>query len=253
MNTTMDAITIDPEFRNHCPPLTEAERKLLLESLNQAGLLSPLIVWRHEGKTILVDGHNRHEILQELDRLDEIKTTELVFGARENALNWIIKNQLGRRNLAPDAAALLRGKLYIAQRIPVKERLFQAGVSANPGGVAKAQDCHSGSPEEFGSTADEIAEKTGVSARTIARDAKFAEAVNQLGITKEVMAGKEKRSRKEIIQAASPPRKAPPAKPERPLADILAKRWEAFIKDIPVTKHSELRLWLTQKLQSHAL
>ena len=135
----MNDITIDPEFRNHCPPLSVAEHQLLLESLNQAGLLSPLIVWKHEGKTILVDGHNRYEILQELDRLDEIKTTELVFGTRENALNWIIKNQLARRNLAPDAAALLRGKLYIAQRIPVKERLFQAGVSGNPTGKAKEQ------------------------------------------------------------------------------------------------------------------
>jgi len=55
--------------------------------------------------------------------------TELVFGTRENALNWIINMQLGRRNLSPEAAALLRGKLYTAQRIPVKDRLFQAGVS----------------------------------------------------------------------------------------------------------------------------
>ena len=57
-----------------------------------------------------MDGHNRYEILQELERLDEIQTTELVFGTRENALNWIINNQLGRRNLSPDAAALLRGE-----------------------------------------------------------------------------------------------------------------------------------------------
>ena len=92
------------------------------------------------------------------------------------------------------------------------------------------------------------------STATVKHDAKFAEAVIQLGITKEVMAGKEKRSRKEIIQAASSPPKSPlTPKPEPPLEEILVKRWNAFIKDIPVTKHSTVRIWLTRKLQSHAL
>ena len=238
-----DTITIDEEFRAHCPPLTETEREMLRQDIERTGLLSPLIVWNHEGKTILVDGHNRYEILQELGRLDEIQTTELVFDTRENALDWIINNQLGRRNLPPDAAALLRGKLYTAERIPAKERLFKPGVSANPGGVPKTEDCHSGSPETI---ADAIAKKTGVSARTIARDAKFAEAVEKLGITKEVMAGTEKRTRKEIIEAAFPP--LPTLKRERPLEDILAQRWEPFIKDIPFNRHRDVYQWITRTL-----
>ena len=238
-----DTITIDEEFRAHCPPLTETERQMLRQDIERTGLLSPLIVWNHDGKTILVDGHNRYEILQELGRLDEIQTTELVFDTRENALDWIINNQLGRRNLPPDAAALLRGKLYTAERIPAKERLFKPGVSANPGGVPKTEDCHSGSPETI---ADAIAKKTGVSARTIARDAKFAEAVEKLGITKEVMAGTEKRTRKEIIEAAFPP--LPTLKRERPLEDILAQRWEPFIKDIPFNRHRDVYQWITRTL-----
>ena len=238
-----DTITIDEEFRAHCPPLTETERQMLRQDIERTGLLSPLIVWNHEGKTILVDGHNRYEILQELGRLDEIQTTELVFDTRENALDWIINNQLGRRNLPPDAAALLRGKLYTAERIPAKERLFKPGVSANPGGVPKTEDCHSGSPETI---ADAIAKKTGVSARTIARDAKFAEAVEKLGITKEVMAGTEKRTRKEIIEAAFPP--LPTLKRERPLEDILTQRWEPFIKDIPFNRHRDVYQWITRTL-----
>ena len=238
-----DTITIDEEFRAHCPPLTETERQMLRQDIERTGLLSPLIVWNHEGQTILVDGHNRYEILQELERLDEIQTTELVFDTRENALDWIINNQLGRRNLPPDAAALLRGKLYTAERIPAKERLFKPGVSANPGGVPKTEDCHSGSPETI---ADAIAKKTGVSARTIARDAKFAEAVEKLGITKEVMAGTEKRTRKEIIEAAFPP--LPTLKRERPLEDILAQRWEPFIKDIPFNRHRDVYQWITRTL-----
>ena len=220
---------------------------MLRQDIERTGLLSPLIVWNHEGKTILVDGHNRYEVLQELGRLDEIQTTELVFDTRENALNWIINNQLGRRNLSPDAAALLRGKLYIAERIPAKERLFQAGMSGNPTGKAKEQSgnsCQSASgPKD---PASGIAKNTGVSARTVRNDAKFAEAVEKLGITKEVMAGTEKRTRKEIIQAAFP--KSPSPIRERPLEDILSQRWEPFIKDILFNRHRDVYQWITRKL-----
>ena len=242
-----DTITIDEEFRAHCPPLTETERQMLRQDIERTGLLSPLIVWNHESKTILVDGHNRYEILQELERLDELQTTELVFGTRENALNWIINNQLGRRNLSPDAAALLRGKLYTAQRIPVKERLA-ALKTLNPSGRATdptGNSCQLASKDP----AAGIAENTGVSARTVRNDAKFAEAVEKLGITKEVMAGTENRTRKEIIQAASPePKPLPTLKRERPLEDILSQRWEPFIKDIPFNKHRDVYHWITRKL-----
>ena len=239
------SISIDEEFRAHCPALTDGERQMLRQDIERSGLLSPLIVWNHEGKTILVDGHNRYEILRELERLDEIQTTELVFGTRENALNWIINNQLGRRNLSPNAAALLRGKLYIAERIPVKERLFQAGVSANPTGKAKEQVGQSEPPASH-DTASKIAAKTGVSRETIKRDARFAEAAAQLGVTNDVLAGTERRTRKEIIEAVSPSLPAPTR--ERPLEDILSQRWESFIKDIPFTKHREVHQWITRKL-----
>jgi len=241
------SITIDEEFRAHCPPLTDSERQMLRQDIERSGLLSPLIVWNHEGKTILVDGHNRYEILRELERLDELQTTELVFGTRENALNWIISNQLGRRNLSPDAAALLRGKLYIAERIPAKERLFQAGGNGNPVGANQhSRMMGQSEPPASRDTATMIAAKTGVSRETIKRDAKFAEAAAQLGVTNDVLAGTERRTRKEIIEAVSPPLPAPTR--ERPFEDILSQRWEPFIKDIPFTKHREVHQWITRKL-----
>jgi hypothetical protein len=51
-----DSITIDEEFRAHCPPLTDSERQMLRQDIERSGLLSPLIIWNHEGKVILVDG-----------------------------------------------------------------------------------------------------------------------------------------------------------------------------------------------------
>ena len=78
------------------------------------------------------------------------------------------------------------------------------------------------------------------------RDAKFAEAVEKLGITKDVLSGTERRTRKEIIQTAFP--KSPSPIRERPLEDILTQRWEPFIKDIPFNKHRDVYHWITRKL-----
>ena len=146
-----------------------------------------------------------------------------------------IRAQLGRRSLSPDAAALLRGKLYNSRKQAVPNQS-----SANQHSEVKAQN------GQRPTTAESISAETGVSRETVKRDAKFAAAVEKLGITKEVMAGTEKRTRKEIIQAAFPP--PPTLKRERPLEDIHTQRWEPFIKDIPFTKHREVYHWITRKL-----
>jgi len=143
--------------------------------------------------------------------------------------------QPGQRTLSPDAAALLRGKLYNSRKLAVPNQ-----TGANQYAEVKAQN------GQRPTTAESISAETGVSRETVKRDAKFAAAVEILGITKEVMAGTEKRTRKEIIQAAFPP--PPTLKRERPLEDILSQRWERFIKDIPFTKHRDVYHWITRKL-----
>ena len=51
-------LTIDPEFRDLIPPLSEEERKLLEDSIASNGCESPIIVWNG----IIVDGHNRYAV-----------------------------------------------------------------------------------------------------------------------------------------------------------------------------------------------
>lgn len=61
------------------------------------------------------------------------------------------------------------------------------------------------------SIAESIGKQFGVSGRTVRRAGRFVEALDKLGIHDDVMTGREKRSRKEIIAAAFPEqRKAPP-------------------------------------------
>ena len=101
-------LKIDPEFQSQIPPLTDDEFKQLEENILKEGkLLSPLIVW---GNT-LVDGHNRYAILQKHPEIC-FSTMPLRFANREEALAWICKNQLGRRNLTPEQKKFLIGKQY---------------------------------------------------------------------------------------------------------------------------------------------
>jgi len=56
-------ITIDEEFRLLLPELDKETFALLEESLLQHGCMHPIVLW---GNTI-IDGHNRHSMLLDLD------------------------------------------------------------------------------------------------------------------------------------------------------------------------------------------
>lgn len=160
-------IVIDPTFRDLIPPLNQEERAQLEDSLKTDGCRSPLVAW--EGQTILLDGHHRHQICT-ANKI-EFEVRYLSFPDRGAAMDWMILNQLGQRNLAPKDAALLRGKLYhsLKKCVPNKKGANQ---------YKKEVKGQSG-PQP--TTAQRVAKKTGVSENTVKRDAAFAAAAEQLG------------------------------------------------------------------------
>lgn len=99
---------IDIDLKQLIPPLSESERQMLEESLIKEGCRDPLIVWK--GHDLIVDGHNRHEICERLGIPYDI--VEMDFGDREDVVQWMCVNQLGRRNLTDLARADLRGTYY---------------------------------------------------------------------------------------------------------------------------------------------
>ncbi len=106
------ALNIDPEFEAKCPPLTEEEFNQLEENILSEGVvLMPLIVW--DGT--IIDGHNRYKIAQEHPEI-EFRTHEKQFANRYEAVSWICKNQLGRRNLTPQQKKYLIGLRYDAEK-----------------------------------------------------------------------------------------------------------------------------------------
>lgn len=88
-------VKIDDEFRDLIPPLTDEEYSDLENEILSDGVRHPLVVW--EGHDILVDGHNRLSICRKHDLTFDVE--ERKFESREDVKIWIIRNQLGRRNL----------------------------------------------------------------------------------------------------------------------------------------------------------
>jgi len=85
---------VDPEFKALIPPLTKDEREQLEENiLSCKKCRDAIILW--DGT--IVDGHNRFEIC--LEHGIEFQIKEVSFDSREEAMAWILENQLGRRNL----------------------------------------------------------------------------------------------------------------------------------------------------------
>ena len=159
------AIKIDPEFKSLIPPLGAEERSQLLANLLASGCRDPLVVWK--GHNILLDGHNRYEICT--SEGIEFKTVALELPDRNAAHDWIISNQLGRRNLTPEAVSYLRGKRYNSLKAEVK----------NPEGKNQHSEVR-GQNVPQPKTADQLAAEYKVTGRTIKRDAQYASAVDTL-------------------------------------------------------------------------
>jgi len=99
---------IDPEFEALIPPLSDEEFSQLEQNILDAGeCYDPLITWNK----VLLDGHNRWKIIQKHPDEISYECSEMIFFSRNEAMVWMIRNQLGRRNLTAFARTELSLKL----------------------------------------------------------------------------------------------------------------------------------------------
>jgi len=214
-------LRIDPEFESRIPPLTDDEFKQLEENILADGvIINPIIVW--DG--VIVDGHNRFRIVEKHPHIT-FTTCEREFNDRHDALAWICKNQLGRRNLTFQQKKYLIGKQFEAEK--------QRQGTNNQYVQAKSEKCQLGTFQNSVDTAERIAQENGIGRRSVFRAEEFAKAVDiadeiEPGIRSEILAGKIKTTEKEV-QALT---KAPPE--ERPaLVEELRKPPEERRKVLP--------------------
>ena len=191
-------LKIDPEFQNQIPPLTDDEYKQLEENILKEGkLLSPLIVWNNT----LVDGHNRYAILQKHPEI-YFSTMPLRFENREEAIAWICRNQLGRRNLSPEQKRYLLGKQYEAEKKAAKIFRGNQYTLAKKSGGTHDDNHHSGKK-----TCDRIAEENGVSKDTVIRASRYMKGVEIAeelipGLKQSILSGQTKVSKADMHRLA---------------------------------------------------
>lgn len=118
-------ITVDKEFESMIPPLSSEEFAQLEENCVKDGIRDPLVVWELPDGDILVDGHNRWKISAKHAGI-RFNVVKMHFENRDAAKEWILKNQLGRRNLPSYVRAqlALRLKPIIAEK--AKKRQLDA-------------------------------------------------------------------------------------------------------------------------------
>jgi ParB-like chromosome segregation protein Spo0J len=212
--TTSKEITINPEFEKLIPPLSKEEFEQLEKNILTEGIRDPLVVWVRtidykvdtckycykktdvqpgdgiwecdkcsyglaeiEYEQVLIDGHNRYKIAEKHGI--EFEVFEMEFEEEEDAKEWMIGNQFGRRNLSEEQKSYLRGKRYQNEK------------SRIGGDTSKRQN-----------VALKLSEEYNVSDRTIERDAEFAKGVDHIeGELREVILSGKSEVTKQDIQA----------------------------------------------------
>lgn len=178
---------VSERLRKLLPAPTKDEREQLEANIKEDGRLTdPLLYWNDGEQNIVVDGMNRWDIVDGTDI--PFTTVEMDFDSYEEAELWILNHQLGRRNLLkPAAVRKLRGDLY--NRLKT-----QPGRPPTPPAEGKRGQNVTFTSEDgkspSGPAAETVADKAGVSPRTVKRDGARATAIDHLTETARVIADK---------------------------------------------------------------
>lgn len=182
-------ITIDKEFAKLLPGLSPEEKLGLETNLITEGCRDPLVVWNTKEGRILVDGHNRYSICYK-NRIS-FEVVEKFFASREEVINWMIDNQLGKRNITAESRQYLIGQKYNL-------------LKTKRGGSRKSK----GHSDTLIDTSEKIGDAFSVAGRTVKRAGDFAKAVDVIEekagpeAKQKILAGESKINQKDIAALA---------------------------------------------------
>ena len=155
-------ITVSKHFQDLIFPLTSEELTVLEQSILKHGVRDPLVVWQ-AGRNYLLDGHHRWGIIRK-NQISKYKVVNLKFNNKHEAINWMLDNQLGRRNASPEAVSYLRGLRYRHEKL-------------SPHRPKKGEN---GETHSALRTSERLAQQYKITSRTIYNDEKFADAIETI-------------------------------------------------------------------------
>jgi hypothetical protein len=208
-------ITVIPELESLIPPLNPDEAKQLEVNLIRNGCREALLVWTTTQNIVnplsqsitpvyvLVDGHNRFRICQK-NKID-FQIHLVSYKNMQEVREFMIDNQIGRRNLTPEQASYLRGMKYLnlKQNKGQYDRIEHS--AQNEHYAETDSENHNAQNEHYDKkkkTAELLGEKFNVGQATIRRDAEFAQGLEMLepSLKTAVLAGQTKLSKSKIQQ-----------------------------------------------------
>lgn len=156
-------ITISKQFKNLIYPLNEQEYHLLEQNILNEGIRDPLVVWQNgKPNPILLDGHHRYSIIRR-HKIKDYRVIKIKLSGVDDAKRWMVDNQLGKRNVSPEAISYLRGLRYKLEK-------------KNHGGNRKSNHHN----DDLKPTSEILAKKYKVNKITIQRDEKYTDAIDTI-------------------------------------------------------------------------
>ena len=181
----MKEYRIDPELNEVLPKLSDTDYKALEQSLLTDGFKgAPIMVWGD----IIVDGHNRYEICNKHNIPYEVKSIE--FASKEEAIIWMVRQQLGRRSLTPLQRIQIVEKYRPFYKKKAKENQSKAGKNYGNGSQKLSENSTTAIAELENSTTPipkeekvdvraELAKEADVSTNTYSKGMKILKSGNE--------------------------------------------------------------------------
>ena len=172
-------------------------------SLQRVVFLNPIITWNG----YILDGHTRYRILKKHGFI-KFEVEEIQLANKYEALAWICKNQLGRRNLSPERKKFLLGKEYESTKLAVGAPL------GSKHGIRKCgQNDHIFTESR---TCQRIASEHGVGEKTVRRAEKYSQGIDAAeeavpGAQEEILTGRIKATDAQIAALPAIPKEERPA------------------------------------------
>lgn len=176
-------LNIDEEFKNIIPPLAETEFKQLEKNILEEGCRDRIVTWNN----IIIDGHNRHNICEKHGIEYDVMAMDH-FENRHEVIDWMIHNQIGKRNLSGGTVSYLRGLKLKREKLKQLAEKIQEEVKNEKDSEEAAIEKDTSPKDEISqelkekenAIAEEVAKKYKISTSTIKNDERFTNAVDTI-------------------------------------------------------------------------
>jgi hypothetical protein len=169
-------LKIKEEFKKLISPLTPDEYKQLEINCIEEGIRDAIITWNG----YIIDGHNRYKIAQDWQL--SYKTISKNFNNEFYVVEWMLDNQLGRRNITPEQKDYLIGKKY------ENEKQRQGRPQNNEDKMSPLR------------TSEKLAQEFDISDKQVKRNEQFAKGIDKMNddLKNVVLQGKSSLNKQEI-------------------------------------------------------